>query len=152
MSKIVIGLGNPILSDDAVGLRVLEALRSKNEGRATFMEANSGGLALLDMVQGFDEAVLIDSIMTGQVPPGTLMVFSLQDFSETRHASNLHDVNFATALEIGKNHGLKIPDRFTIYAVEVTEVLTFSATMTPEIEASLQKIISEIAARENLLA
>lgn len=150
MKKIFVGLGNPILSDDAVGILVLDALKEKagNTEGLVFSEANSGGLALLDLINGFDEVVLIDSIITNQVEPGTLMILTPEDFSETRHISNLHDINFATALKVGSHMGYVLPSKFSIYAIEVKEVLEFGHKLTPEIEKRLPDIIEEIAKRE----
>ncbi len=146
---MIVGLGNPILSDDAVGLLILDQLKKKYEGTGpVFQRASSGGLALVDLVTGFDEAVLIDSILTGSYPPGTLLMLTPEDFSETRHISNMHDINFATAVKIGESMGVKLPAKFTIYAVEVKEVLEFGENLTKEVSDNIEKIIQEIEKRE----
>lgn len=146
------GLGNPILTDDAVGILVLNELKkiAGNKVGLTFSEMNSGGLALFDLVSGFDQAVLIDSIITNQVPVGTLIAMSPEDFSETRHVSNLHDINFATAMKMSDSWGLSVPKDFRIYAIEVEEVLRFGLELTDKVKHNFQKIIAEIAKRENL--
>lgn len=146
------GLGNPILTDDAVGILVVNELKkiAGNKVGLTFSEMNSGGLALFDLVSGFDQAVLIDSIITNQVPVGTLIVMSPEDFSETRHVSNLHDINFATALKMSDSWGLSVPKDFRIYAIEVEEVLRFGLELTEKVKQNLQKIIAEITKRENI--
>lgn len=153
MSKIFVGLGNPILTDDAVGILVLNELKriAGNKEGLTFSEINSGGLALMDLVSGYDQSVLIDSIITNQVPVGTLIVMSPEDFTETRHVSNLHDINFATAMKMTDSWGLSLPKDFRIYAIEVEEVLKFGLDLTKRVQRNFDKIVTEIAKRENLI-
>ena len=70
---LVLGLGNPILTDDGVGIAVercvAERCASQNGcgGRVVFAEASVGGLRLLDLLNGHDSVILIDAI---QIPDG----------------------------------------------------------------------------------
>ncbi len=60
----------------------------------------------------------------------------------------MHDINFATAVKIGESMGVKLPSKFTIYAVEVKEVLEFGQNLTKEVSDNIEKIIQEIEKRE----
>ena len=65
MRTLVLGLGNPILSDDSVGFRVAQLLRSQLDQReVTVLETGVAGLNLLDLLVGYDKAVIIDAIQT----------------------------------------------------------------------------------------
>ena len=65
MKTLVLGLGNPILSDDGVGLRVARAVESQlSQQEITVMETSMGGLSLLDLLTGYDRAIIIDAIQT----------------------------------------------------------------------------------------
>jgi hydrogenase maturation protease len=151
MRKVIIGLGNPILADDRVGLLIIDELEKRNTNPdIDFVRLSSGGMTIVDAANGYDQAVLVDSIYSGQFPVGSLAILTPENFSETRHASNLHDINFATALKMGEEMGVKIPKSFVIYAIEVREVLTFGLEMTPEVEQNLPQIIDEIEKRELL--
>jgi hydrogenase maturation protease len=149
MRKVIIGLGNPILSDDRVGLFIIDELEKMNKNPdISFVRLSSGGMTIVDASDGFDEAVLVDSIFSGQFPVGSLTILTPENFAETSHASNVHDINFATAMKMGEEMGVKVPKIFRIYAVEVKEVLTFGMEMTKEVADNLPEIISEIAKRE----
>lgn len=149
MKKVIIGLGNPILSDDRVGLLIIDELEKRNTNPdISFVRLSSGGMTIVDASDGFDEAVLVDSIFSGQFPVGSLAILTPENFSETLHISNVHDINFATALKMGEEMGVRIPKKFTIYAIEVKEVMTFGMEMTKEVAANLPSIIDEIAKRE----
>lgn len=149
MKKVIIGLGNPILSDDRVGLLIIDELEKRNVNPdITFVRLSSGGMTIVDAADGFDQAVLVDSIYSGQFPVGSMAILTPENFSETLHISNAHDINFATALKMGEEMGVRIPKKFTIYAIEVREVLTFGMEMTKEVSDNLPSIIEEIAKRE----
>lgn len=149
MKKVIIGLGNPILSDDRVGLLIIDELEKRNTNPdISFVRLSSGGMTIVDASDGFDEAVLVDSIYSGQFPVGSLAILTPENFSETLHISNVHDINFATALKMGEEMGVRIPKKFTIYAIEVKEVLTFGMEMTKEVAENLPSIIEEVAGRE----
>ncbi len=153
MKIILVGMGNPILGDDRIGvliMREIEALYNashKPNGDVIFEEANLGGLALLDIIDGFEKAILVDSISSGSYPVGTLLRLTKEDFTETRHISSMHDINFATALEMGDKMGHKIPVEFDIYAVEIKPALDFMAPLSPELEEIMPKVVKEIAKR-----
>jgi hydrogenase maturation protease len=71
---LVLGLGNDILSDDAVGLILARQLATKLAGidGIEVRETMEMGLALLDFLVGYDAVLILDAIQTGQAAPGTL--------------------------------------------------------------------------------
>ncbi len=65
MKTVVLGLGNPILTDDGVGLRVARELEGRlDQQEATVMETSLAGLNMLDLLAGYDRAIIIDAIQT----------------------------------------------------------------------------------------
>ena len=88
---LLIGLGNPILGDDGVGWRVVEEVEKvwrtghAHDGRdVEFKYLSLGGLALMEQMEGFDNVIVVDSMLTGSRPNGTiysLPLSSLPDFS-----------------------------------------------------------------------
>lgn len=73
MSTLIIGLGNPLVTDDSVGLRVAAELRTRLAGRADVEVAEDywGGLRLMEQMVGYDRAIVVDAICSG-APPGTI--------------------------------------------------------------------------------
>ncbi len=65
----------------------------------------------------------------------------------TRHASTPHDVNFATALELGNRLGLALPQQITIFAVEVEDVATFGEGCTRRVEETIP-VVADMVAQE----
>ena len=142
---IVLGMGNPILSDDSVGIRVVRELEGKlDPGKYTIVEASLGGLRLMETIAGYDSAVIVDAIQTVDGVPGTIYRLTEADFNRTRYATNPHDVNFATAIDLGNKVGLKMPDDYAIFAIEVEEILTFSEQCTPAVEAAIPQAVEMV--------
>jgi len=64
MKTIIVGIGNPILGDDGVGIHVLKEVQRKisDTKNVFFEEAMTGGMNLLDIIIGFEKAILIDAV------------------------------------------------------------------------------------------
>jgi hydrogenase maturation protease len=146
MSTLILGLGNPIVSDDSVGLKVAEVLKERLAGRegVEVSEDYWGGLRLMERLVGCDRAIVIDAICTG-APPGTLHRLSPDDIGTQRSAS-AHDVNLATALAFGRAAGVSLPanDRIILIGIEAENVLDFGERCTPAVEAAIPKAVEMV--------
>ncbi len=145
MKTLVLGLGNPILSDDGVGIRVAQELKNAlDPAEVTVMEASVAGLDFLDLLTPYDRAIIIDAIQTRGGKAGEIHRLEPGTFVATRHASSPHDVNFATALELGRRLGIPLPRQIVIYGIEVADVTTFSERCTPEIERIVPLVVDMV--------
>jgi len=148
--KLVLGMGNEILTDDGIGPRLVNDLSKDclNEN-VHFACACVGGLEIIELLNGYDEAILIDAIRTKNGNPGSVYLFSPGDFRETRHLSNLHDISFLTALKLGENLDIKLPGDIRIIGIEIIEDEEFSNELTPTLKSCYPEILKEI--REYLI-
>jgi hydrogenase maturation protease len=151
---LILGLGNTILSDDGIGCRVAMALKDRlNSPDVDIMEASIAGLDFLDLLTGYDRTIIIDAIQTEKGTPGQIYRFGPDILASTRHASTPHDVNLATALELGKRLNMKLPHQIIIFAIEVKDVTSFSEECTPEvmkaIPACVKMVLQELKEDRN---
>lgn len=151
---LVLGLGNPILCDDGVGFRVIAELKGRlDQQEVTVIETSAAGLSLLDLLAGYDRAIIIDAIQTVGGKAGQIYQLDPEAFNATRHAASPHDVNFATALELGNRLGLALPQQIVIFAIEVADTSTFSEECTPEVSRAIpvcvEKIIQLLSGNHN---
>lgn len=152
MRTLLLGMGNPILSDDAIGVRLARDFRTRVqrlENTADLVvieECSLGGINLLDIIAGYERLIVLDSIQTKEGVPGHWHYFTAEALRETMNLSNIHDTNFATALELGRRLGQDIPpeEEIHIFAIEVQDVITFSETMTPPLESAYPAISEAI--------
>jgi len=142
---LILGLGNDILMDDGIGIRLCREMQRIFAGDHIDFEVLSlGGLEILEFIGGYRNVIFIDAIKTGDGIPGTVYCFTPADFKETSNLSNLHDVSFLTALEIGKKLHMQVPEQLHIIAVEIIEDLTFGVDFSPEIQSMYPEIIVQV--------
>ena len=156
MSKLetilVVGLGNPILGDDGVGWRIVEQVEAAFDGKGVdgreieFEYYSLGGLSLMERMEGYRDVIVVDSILTGKRPKGTiysLPLSNLPDFSYG-HTTAIHDASLSTALEVGRSMGLVLPEDVWIVAVEAELVYDFSEELSPEVERSVPRAVGVV--------
>lgn len=153
MKTLVLGIGNPILSDDSVGIKI--AIEIENRLREKYPEQNPPleikvkevsieGFSILDEIAGYDRLILIDSIKTGKRKPGDVYKLSIENLSFTSHLSSSHGIDLATVIELGKKLGYKIPQIIDIYAIEVEDNTTFAEECTQKVRIKIPMIVDEI--------
>lgn len=144
-TTLIYGIGNEILSDDAIGPKLTWQLeKDLNLPNIKFETAFVGGLEVLEIINGYDTVVFIDAIKTKGGIPGDVYYFTTDDFKETLNLSNLHDTDFLTAIELGKQLGFKIPPKIHIIAIEIVEDEVYSNDFTPEIQKRYDEFYREI--------
>ena len=145
LKTLVLGLGNPILSDDSAGYRVAMALKDRlHTPDVDIQEASIAGLDFLDLLTGYDRTIIIDAIQTAKGVPGQIYRLGPEVLARTRHAGTPHDVNLATALELGRKLKLKLPRKITIFAIEVEDVTSFSEDCTPGVMKAIPECVGMV--------
>ena len=148
MRTVVVGLGNPILSDDSVGIKVAGAIREQLSGvpQVEVVEAYAGGLRLMEAISGYDRALIVDAVQTGTSPPGTLLLFELGARGGTRNLLCSHDSDLDTSLALGRDLGLPLPEEIRIIGIEALDVETFGERLSGQLQAALPAVVAEIVA------
>jgi hydrogenase maturation protease len=149
MKTLILGLGNPILTDDAVGIRIAQELKQEIPD-LDVVGTSEAGIALLDYMVGYDKLVIIDSIRTETGKPGELYKLKLIDLTPAMNFSSSHGIDIATAFKLGEGLGYKMPKHVTIYAVGIRDNTTFGEKCTKEVEARIPFIVRRIAEEERL--
>ena len=150
MKLLILGMGNTLFSDDGVGIAVVRELQKcyhQNEDIAV-VETSWGGFRIIDLLSGFDAAIVIDAIQTDQHPAGTIYHLQPEELVNSVRMVSFHDINFVTALEFARQMDIPMPEYISIYAIEVVETELISEEITPAVRPAVdpcvQKIIDEI--------
>lgn len=150
MKTLILGLGNPFLSDDGVGIRVAGELKCQIiQPEVTVMEGSIAGLTLLDLLADYDRAIIIDAIQTVGGKAGQIYRFTPGEFQATRHDTSPHGIDFATALELGKRLGIAMPREVIIFGIEVSDVSTFGEGFTSEVGQAIPVCVEMITKELN---
>jgi hydrogenase maturation protease len=143
---LILGLGNDILTDDAIGLRVVHALRPElaDLPAIALEETTEMGLALLDYLTGYSAAFIVDSIQTGRAQHGFIHELDACSLRQLTGGTP-HFLGVGETLALGDQLGLPMPDEVKIFAIETQDPFTLGTRMTPALEAALPEIVERIA-------
>jgi hydrogenase maturation protease len=144
---IIVGLGNPFLSDDAVGLAVA---RRVHETLALpgieLRELATGGVELIETLVGFRAAVVIDAIQMEGGTPGACQLVDLRAPWPVLRAGSSHEIGLLEGLALGRRLGLAVPYFLRLYAIAVADPFTFGTRMTRAVEEAVPHAAARIAA------
>jgi hydrogenase maturation protease len=150
MKTLVIGLGNPILGDDGVGWRVVEAIAQKTTALPD-VELDCialGGLSLMERLTGCERVILVDSISTGKKPNGTVSLFRLTELPDlaSGHTTAVHDTSLQNALKVGRSLDIPLPrdEDVLVVAIEAENVYDFSEILSPPVKAALHQAVEAV--------
>lgn len=143
MRTIVLGIGNPILQDDGVGIHVINKLREQVKDIEVAIDiAYTGGMNLLDIIRGFDKVILVDAIKQEQTRPGEVIRFLLKK-SPDLHSSNPHDVSLSEALLLATCLGeTQLPSEIVVIGIVVKNTTEFGENLSREVAAAVPTAVS----------
>ncbi len=144
MKLVILGLGNTILSDDGAGIYVVRkinerfSLDTSHQPLVTIKEASLGGFNFIDLLTGFDRAVIIDAVHTKSGKPGEYYELDPAALKPSARLSSLHGIDFATAVQMAHDMGVPFPKEIKIFVMEVEDEFTFGEKCTPKVEAAIK--------------
>jgi len=143
MKTIVLGIGNPILQDDGVGIHAINELRKHlNDPQVIIDIAYTGGMNLLDIIHGFDKVILIDAVKQNEGKTGEVKRFLLTE-APAVHSSNPHDVSLSEALLLATRLGeTQLPQEIVVIGITVKNTDDFGEHLSREVAAAVPTAVS----------
>ncbi len=143
MKTLVLGLGNDLLADDAVGLLAADELKNRLAGRADVVGTSWHGLALLEFFIGYQRAIVMDSVRTFRHAPGTIIEMDGGALRPARIPSP-HFAGWPEMLHLAHELGIIFPPRVRIFAVEVADASTIGGSMTPAVRRAVPELCARV--------
>jgi hydrogenase maturation protease len=145
VKRAILGIGNVIMTDDAVGVHAARRARELlgPDSDVEVIEAQMAGFALLDLLADRDRVVVIDALVDPHREPGDVFCVDVARFAPTSHLAGGHQIDLPTALELGRRLGLRMPSEVTVVAVVVVDAMTLGESMTGPVRDAV-----DTAARE----
>lgn len=140
---LVVGLGNPLMGDDGVGLAALERLRTEYElpPEVELIDGGTWGMNLLPILEGADSIIFLDAIRIGAVP-GTVIELEQEELPRMLlHKMSPHQIDLREVLALALLRG-NLPAQLAAIGVEPEYV-----EMTLEISQPVQEAIGEMVTR-----
>ncbi len=147
---LVVGLGNPLMADDGVGLTMLERLRELYDlpPSVALTDGGTWGMMLLPSIEDAEELLLLDAVRTGS-PPGTLSQLGRDQlplfFS---HKISPHQIDLREVLAVADLRG-HLPPRLAVIGIEPA-VVEMRDRLTPcvadRIDEAVHAAVRQLAA------
>jgi hydrogenase maturation protease len=152
MKILVLGLGNELYGDDGVGIHVVRELRKEFESakkkrskprNIDFEECSLSGLALLEVIVGYDTLVIVDTIKKANPSTGRIHLLEEKDLRYIPGPSP-HYISVPQTLEIGRKLQLKVPSRVKVVAVEAKNMYNLGEGLTEEMKKAVPEIAKKV--------
>ena len=142
----VIGIGNPLASDDAIGIHVAHRLLKMSlPDNVEVIAAESGGPSILESITGADKAVLVDAVVGGSTP-GTVHRLSLDDIQAERcKIRSLHEIDLVDLLKIGRlTRPESFPKKLVILGIEVADTRRYRQGLSNAVSNVIPRIVKTV--------
>ncbi|NQU96199.1 MAG: hydrogenase maturation protease [Chloroflexi bacterium] len=153
MKTLVLGLGNSIMGDDGVGLRIVQEVRRRLRDCTTVdvEECYAAGPTLLDFIVGYDALVFVDSLVC-DAPRGTVLQPKREQLPDQPATIDAHGMGLLGVLNLGESMGLHVPRKLSIVAVAVEPNMEASEELSAEVEAAIPEAVERVLEEVRLFA
>ena len=146
---VVCGLGNPLLSDEGIGICLIQELMAKfnHSNHVDFIEIGTSQMNVVHAIAERKKAILIDCAMMGE-PPGSIKKFAPDDVTSIKNLAHfsLHEGDLLSALELSRNLG-ECPENVIIFGIQPESIDPgegLSPTLSERMSNYIEVISSEL--------
>lgn len=143
-SALILGVGNTLLSDEAVGVEVVRRLAQANDiPGAVFLDGGTLSFTLAGHIADSPWLIVVDAAVMG-APPGTVRVLEgeAMDRQLAGKGSSVHEVSLMDLLDMARLTD-SLPRHRALVAIEPTEV-DWGDRLTPAVAAAVPKAMAEV--------
>ncbi len=138
---MVLGVGNILLRDEGVGVRVIERLQASYEfpPEVELMDGGTAGLDLMPFMEGYKHVIIVDTLKTSE-PPGSIFRFTPEDIDiKVPYKTSLHQIGMVEVFAIAEALGKKI--EAVIIGIQPEDMSDWGLELTPTIEAKIPELM-----------
>ncbi len=139
----MVGLGNELFGDDAVGLLAVHKVSEMAQDKADFVETGLHGVALLDLFIGYDKAIIVDAVKTGRFPPGTIVEIDPEELVPVGNPSP-HYTGVPELIQLASELNVDFPKEFRIIAMEVDNISEMSGELTDAVSKGMNRLVARV--------
>ena len=142
---IVLGLGNPLMSDEGIGVYLVNRLSGLSEKypEVDFMDAGTGGLNLLHLFEGREKVVFIDCANMEE-EPGKIRKFTPEQVKSVKQLAHqsLHEQDLLKIIEMAKKLD-QCPKEIVIFGIQPKNII-LGQILSDELENKIDDYINII--------
>ena len=141
---MIIGIGNILLSDEGIGVHVINELKNVQlPANVEIHDCGTGGLSILNVLDKAEKAVIIDAVKGGG-NPGSIYRFMLDKIltgDRRLKMTSLHDLDLITALKMAElTHVYKLPREMIVIGIEPAST-EMGMEPSPKVKRTIPKIV-----------
>lgn len=143
---LILGLGNILMQDEGVGVRVVEAMRDVPlPSGVDLLDGGTAGLSLLELMEGYDRVIVVDAVEAG-AEPGAIFKFRPEDLAAMPNVQliSFHQVGLMDVLQLAESVGQR--PEVVIIGVQPAS-LNWGTELTPQLQDAVPRVI-EFVLRE----
>lgn len=139
----IIGVGNPLRKDDGIGIILLQRLKEESNTLpkiVSFIDAGTGGMNLLHILNKFDVVILLDAV-NFQGKPGETRFFSFDEIQSKKQISTFstHDTDLFHIIRISRELD-ECTSKVFIFGVQPANV-NFGKGLSNQIQRNINGIV-----------
>lgn len=140
----VMGIGNPLMRDEGIGIRVVETLMTALEfpANVTLVDAGTMGMTILNLFQDCDYMLVVDAIDGSGERAGTVMRLTPEDLAPNQVMHSLHDVRLVDVLQSAMLMGLQ-PEVDCI-GVQIEDMSDIGIGLSATVEAAVPDAVAAV--------
>ena len=138
---LILGVGNLLRKDDGVGVQAVRRLQELAlPGGVKVLDAGTAGIGLLDLLEGYERAVIIDAAEMG-LHPGSVVKFRPEatQFRTPDLRLSLHSADVAGVLELARLLGKRLPE-LAVIGVQPRDT-GWGTEMSVEVLAEMRHVV-----------
>lgn len=142
---LVICLGNPLMRDEGVGIRLARELELclADSSDIEVLDLGTGGLSVMHAMVGRERIVFVDCAVMGE-SPGHIRRFTPDQVrsKKVRMRYSLHEGDLLNTIELSERMG-ECPENIVVFGIEPKEICDGQG-LSPELEDNIRKYIDTI--------
>jgi hydrogenase maturation protease len=141
----VMGIGNPLMRDEGIGVRVIEEIMTSLEfpENVEVVDAGTMGMSILHILQSCDYLLVVDAIDGTDEEPGTVVRLSPQDLAPNQVMHSLHDMRLTDVLDAAMLSG-RAPESADCIGIQIADIGGMEIGLTPAVEAALPAAVDAV--------
>lgn len=150
-NTLVLGIGNVLMGDEGVGVRVVDALRhTRLPAGVELLDGGVGSFLLLEPMQTSAKVIIIDACDDGN-EPGSIRRLRPRYSKDYPKTLTAHDIGLKDLLDAFYLMGDSPPD-VTLFAVSIPPLQDMGLDLSPPVEASVARVADLVRQELNLFA
>jgi hydrogenase maturation protease len=140
----VAGIGNPLMRDEGIGVRVVETLGAalRFPDNVTLLDAGTMGMGVLNLFQDCDYMLVVDAVDGTGEPPGTVVRLTPEDLAPNQVMHSLHDVRLVDVLSAAELVGIR--PTVECVGIQIEDMGTLAIGLSPAVEAAIPSAVEAV--------